>query len=846
MFKLLTHFFCLLLFLVATASGNEVTVDLDKPINTDLLSSSEYFLDKDHTYDMASVNQLPDTKWEPFNRKQFRFGLIENPLWVRTTVQTTGLQSRELLIDLHGVIDSIHLEMRSSDNEVIDLKFGKGSKPTHTHDHKQHLSNIGQKADTDHVLVTLLPDTTYELLLKINSSNAVIGSYRIIETNRLDSENRLRTNAVVGYLFLVFLILFYSCLIFASTRDKVFIFHMLYTLSITGYLLTSYSFIEAWFQITNLLLLQKILTISIALIFLSLLAFCKSIVAEKFALYPQPIRFLFQVFFASGAITLSLIFFFPYEIIIRFLLIEICLAMLLAPFMAFYRPDKNKKNNFEIDTKLLRLRSTLITFSVVGGIHLLTRMGLLNVHWFNNYIMFAFVFIEVTLLVTIIVININNDKRALHRENYFNRQSSLPNDNSLKVHFSNNAKSETHTLIYFWVSGFDRLEIALGSRQFKEFITEFGKQLSADLKTCDFVVTSANGDGDTHTLFHTSKNNFAILCERLNYKNQQILYKKITEASNLLGHLNHFDVDFKVIIGADGFYPGADQYETVVENCLLALAQGIKSKSNIKYYDESIRIGKQLRRKLVADFTSALNNNDLYLVWQPQYEVKTQKILSVEVFSRWLHPENGLLLPDSYIPLLEKSDRICQLSRWIIEEVFKSLPLVHQSFPDIQVSINLSPKDMFNGDLITYLDENLSEYSHLVPYIVLEITESVMVDDYSVVLENIKQLQLRGFKISIENFGSGLASFAYLQSVPTNELKIDKTFSDRFSEPKTHAILNNIIGLAKRLNIRLVIEGLETQQQVNVFSELGVERLQGWAISKPMALSTLLKSVQKN
>ena len=81
-------------------------------------------------------------------------------------------------------------------------------------------------------------------------------------------------------------------------------------------------------------------------------------------------------------------------------------------------------------------------------------------------------------------------------------------------------------------------------------------------------------------------------------------------------------------------------------------------------------------------------------------------------------------------------------------------------------------------------------------------------------LDNIKQLQLRGFKISIEKFGSGLASFAYLQSIPTNELKIDKSFSDRFAEPKTHAILSNIIQLAKRLEIRLVVEGLETQQQV--------------------------------
>ncbi len=829
--------------LVAVASGDDVLVDLNNPVKADLLSSSEYFLDKANVHDMASAKQQPDSEWIPFNRKQFSFGLMKHPLWVRTTIKTTGGQDRELLVDLHGVIDTIHLQISTQDSQLSDYKFGKGSISTHDHEHKEHLFNIGQKADTDHVVISLSPNKTYELLLNINSKNAVIGSYRVIEPNRLDSENRLRANAIVGYLFLTFLILFYSCLIYFSTRDKAFIFHMLYTLSITGYLLNSYSFIEAWFEIADKVFLQQLLTLSIASIFLSLLAFCKAIVNETFTLYPRAIKIAYQVFFAAGAITLCLIFVFPYEIVIRFLIVELVLAMILAPFMAFYRPQQDKNKSGIVDTRLLRLRITLFTFAFVGGVHMSLRLGLIDVYWFTNYILFMFVFIEVFLFVTVIFININNDKKALHKETYFNRHSKLPNDKSLRNHVLNNTKGESYTLVYFWVSGFDRLEIALGSTQFREFISEFGLKLSQNLKNSEYVVTSNDDNSDFQNLFHTGKNNFAILCERLSYKDQRLLYKQITEASNLLGHLNHFNVDFKVILGADGFYPKTDYYDVVMENCLLALAQGIKSKSNIKYYNESIRSDKLLRRKLVADFEKSLKNNELYLVWQPQYEVKSKRILGVEVFSRWLHSENGLILPNTYIPLLEKSDRICQLSRWTIEEVFKNLPLVHESFPEVEVSINLSPQDLLTDDLVSFLDQQLIHYADLAPYIILEITESIMIDDYSVALGHIKELQLRGFKISIENFGSGLASFSYLQSVPTNELKIDKTFSDRFAEPKTYAILSSIIGLAKRLNIRLVVEGLETEQQIDTFTELGVERLQGWAISEPLSLQDLLNSV---
>ena len=847
MLRLLIHSLCIFFCLATSSLANEFTVDLDKPVNISLLPGSEYFLDEDHSFNSETVKQIPGSDWATFKRDQFQFGYINSTIWVRSTIKTIGRAPHELLVDLHGIIDNIQLQVSVPNEQTQLFKFGNGtvSQNKQKYRYQNALSFIGKKPDTDHVFITLEPEKTYQFLLKIKSVNHVIGSYRIIEPSRLEGENRLRANGIVGYLFILFVILFYSSIIFVTTREKAFIFHILYTLSVTAYLLLIYNFFEGWFNTNNMNLVQKLLTFSAASILLSLLAFCRSTLGKSFEFYPRIIQIVYRGFLVGGIVTLLLILFIPYESIVKLLIIECLLAMVLAPIMAFYTPkDPNKVNKGAIDTNLFRLRITLLTFTIVGAIHLGVLLGLIKVHWFTNYILLLFVFIEITLFITVAFININNDKRALHIDNYYNRQSQLPNERSLEKHFLSNAKSNNHTLVYFWVSGFDRLEIALGNRKFKEFLTEFGKRLSFELTYFDYVVPRERRNGKIQTVFHTGKNNFSILCERLSFKDQQQLHKKIIEVCNLLGHLNHFDVDFKVMIGADGFYPETDEFETVVENCLLALAQGIKNKNNIRYYDESIRSEKLLRRKLVADFSSALKNKDLYLVWQSQYDVQTKKMKSVEVYSRWLHPEKGLLLPDVYVPLLEKSDRIRQLSRWVVEEVFKSIPLLHEHYPEAEVSINLSPQDILQNDFIDFIDEKFKQYEHLTQFIILEVSESVMVDDYSVALENIKQLQLRGFKISIERFGSGLASFAYLQSVPTNEIKIDKTFSERFTEPKTYAILSNIIGLAKRLDIRLVVEGLETQQQVDIFSQLGVERLQGWAISKPVALSELLRSVK--
>ena len=166
--------------------------------------------------------------------------------------------------------------------------------------------------------------------------------------------------------------------------------------------------------------------------------------------------------------------------------------------------------------------------------------------------------------------------------------------------------------------------------------------------------------------------------------------------------------------------------------------------------------------------------------------------------------------------------------------------MVHKSHPGIEISINLSPRDLIGNDLIDYLDSKLVSHASLVPYITFEITETLLIDDYSQVLRNVEQLQNRGFKISIDDFGSGYSSFAYLQKLPANELKIDKIYTDSYLESSSSAILESIIFMAKRLNMRIVVEGIEHQQQIDLFRQLGAERLQGWMLDKPMPINALL------
>ena len=838
MFKRLLHGLLFFLCLTTVTQGGEVVLDLDKLITTELLPNSQYFHDLNDEFDAASINLLPPTKWTRFNRKQFRFGLTSNPIWVKTTLQTKGLKKRYVALDLHGVINNVQLQVQDADGLIKEFNFGRGSKSTEDHHHSVG-NHISKKSDADHVDILLLPNHKYELLLKIDSTHAVIGNYRAVDIHTLDVENQIRTNGVIAFLFLVFLVTFYSCTIFITTSDKAFIFHSIYIISVMAYLLNSYGFLESWLGLNDKQILENALLVSLISTLLSLVTYFKLMTGEAYEHYPKIIKNLFQFFFSLGITTLFLMFVIPFSLSIRLLIVEISLAIILSPFLAFYHSKDSQNNDHLIDTRILLLRITLLSFTVIGGIHILNRLGLVDVYWFTDYILFLYIFIEAFGFAAALIININNDKKALFREAYFDRQSQLPNSKAFSSHFSSNAQGDGLTMIYFWVAGFDKLEVALGNSRYQLFLSTFAEKLSIQLKSYNLVIPSVEKGWSNSALFHTGKNNFAILSLRLNESDQQALHDEIVKILNH-SEIQQNNIDFKVFIGLDNFSPTDANYATVTQNCLLALAQGIKTATSIKLYDETIRANKTFRRKLTKDFEYALSNDHFFLLWQPQYDVKTKKILGVEVFSRWQHPEYGLILPNTFVPILEKTNRICSLTQWVIKEVFEALPVLHKHLPEAEVSINISPHDLIDGELLTYLDTQLPLTESYASYIVLEVTESIMIDDFSVAFENIKELQLRGFKVSIENFGSGLASFSYLQTIPTNELKVDKAFSDRINEPKTFAILSNIIKLSQRLNIRLVVGGLETKKQVDLFTELGVERLQGWAISKPVPFAELL------
>ena len=838
----------MLLCLAPLASAKSYLVlDLNKPINQQLIPNSQFFKDNLRTQDFDDISSVSAEQWESFNRKQFRFGLTQGYTWVKTNIRTEGNQSRHIAIKLHHSLDQLQLRITPLEGKTELFRFGVGSKPNQSLISIDKLkSNPRQQHDDvdlkpDHVLYELQPNQTYEFLLRVNSSNPLIGNYEISEYESLVAETNVVESWLYTYLLLASAIILYSLISYFYAGDKAHLFHTGYMLSAVVYLLLDTGFFGVWLGIYDLQLLQKLTISSLSGILVFMLLFIKEMCATSNG-YSKRISAIFDAIILVALATLFTSITFSYAVALRIFVFNTAIALMFAGFLlssAKFRVDEPTNDGPGSSFRSLALATALITSVLLATIFLITRLGFIDITTLTDYILFLVVFIEIFFKSGFLLLNLRSSNIASTKKTLTNNQSDLPNELALEQRLAESNLNRSHTLLQVWVSGLDGLQTTLGIENFNKFLNHFGQEAKHQLEQTIFFYATDSSQ-TINELYHSELNTFMIVCRPLTRADEETIHHCFDTALSKTIDEYHEQFDYRVSIG--GFiFSGSDyNFEKILQRSALALSDGIKNNTPFSYYTDHIGLNAARRNRLINDFYHSLVKGEFFLMWQPQYDTRSDHITGVEVLARWKHHEFGMVGPDEFIPLLEQSHRISDLTQWVINKVFDQLPVLHQSAGKIEASINLSTRDLSNNHLIEMLDEKLITHKHLVPYITMEITESMMIDDYQVVLANVNKLQERGFKVSIDDFGSGYASFAYLQTLPANELKIDRCYTDRYEEPRTSAILESVIELAKSLNMNIVVEGVESSQQIELFTKLGVDRLQGWAMGKPMPLDDLI------
>jgi EAL domain-containing protein (putative c-di-GMP-specific phosphodiesterase class I) len=241
------------------------------------------------------------------------------------------------------------------------------------------------------------------------------------------------------------------------------------------------------------------------------------------------------------------------------------------------------------------------------------------------------------------------------------------------------------------------------------------------------------------------------------------------------------------------------------------------------------------RLTLMGELRQALQEDELVLYYQPQVDLNDGGMNTAEALVRWQHPTHGLLNPDEFINLAERTGLIKDVTRWVLNEAIKQILLWQEKGFFVSLSVNISPSWLLNTELPEIITGTLGSQNLGASVLTIEITETSIIQDPDLAYEVLNRLKQLGAKISIDDFGTGYSSLAHLKKMPVSEMKIDKSFvMDMLSNEDDEIIVRSIIDLGHNLGLTVVAEGVESEEVARHLEELHCDILQGYYFSKPL------------
>ncbi len=281
---------------------------------------------------------------------------------------------------------------------------------------------------------------------------------------------------------------------------------------------------------------------------------------------------------------------------------------------------------------------------------------------------------------------------------------------------------------------------------------------------------------------------------------------------------------------------GADP-ETLIMHADAAMYYAKDSgRNNFRFFTEDMNIQAAERLTLESGLRLALDKNQLFLVYQPQMEIATGRIIGLEALLRWQHPELGLVPPDKFIRIAENSGMILPIGEWVLTAACRQARKWQlEGLPDVSVAVNVSAVQIRQKGFCELVRRILHETGLAPQYLELELTESLLLANADLVLSVVQELGAIGLKLAIDDFGTGYSSFSYLKQFRASKLKIDRSFITEVAvEADDAAIAAAIISMAKSLNLRVIAEGVEDEAQMSFLRAHQCDEIQGYYFSKPL------------
>ena len=386
---------------------------------------------------------------------------------------------------------------------------------------------------------------------------------------------------------------------------------------------------------------------------------------------------------------------------------------------------------------------------------------------------------------------------------------------------------ENFAVLFIDLNRFKSINDSLGHHIGDQLLQQVAKRLQQSLRPFD-LIARLGGDEFTVLLKNLSNPEDSItILERI--------HSQLNEAFEIEDQILFTSASIGLVIASSNY----SSAEELLRDADIAMYQAKKrGKSCSQLFKHSMHIETVRHLELERDLRLALNRQEITLQYQPIVDLQTQRMIGFEALARWKHPQKGYIAPGVFIPIAEESSLIVSLGEQVLWQACSQLKQWKTRFPEVStytMSVNLSGRQLQSPGFIDTLDEILNVNEIPGHQLILEITESLLIDNHKSLLTLFNSLSERGIKLSLDDFGIGYSSLSYLHCFPLNELKIDRSFISRIeNDIQSHAIVKTIIGLAYILNMSVVAEGLETLEQLEHLKTLNCNKAQGYLFSKPL------------
>jgi EAL domain-containing protein (putative c-di-GMP-specific phosphodiesterase class I) len=433
------------------------------------------------------------------------------------------------------------------------------------------------------------------------------------------------------------------------------------------------------------------------------------------------------------------------------------------------------------------------------------------------------IFVDITpALFVLVTISCALGWRQFKERGYVNAVSNLPNLNAFRA----NRQGRTQAVIAMRVMNYEEIVASLPSNAERKFVEQIVSRLSVGAAKR----TLYHGDGGIFAWFEDASEPVGNHLEAL-----YALFRNAARVGDL-------SVDLTIAFGVE--LGSGRSLASRLASAIVAAEEAAHDGLKWKYHDPESLEEASWKLSILSQLDSAIDKGEVWVAYQPKLELGTRRIIGAEALARWTHPDKGPIAATEFVAAAEQHNRIGKLTDFVLEKAVGAAAQINKRGTEFDVAVNLSARLLTDKGFTLRLAALLARHGLDPKHLTLELTETAALAGSGEGFEMIGRLRDTGVRISIDDYGTGLSTLEYLKKIPATEIKIDQSFVKGIADNRSDRLMvQSTIGLAHSLGRKVVAEGVEHREILDLLGDMGCDIAQGFAVGRPMSLESLTKRI---